>query len=438
MVALAAMNLVLKTLTARGLLQDATAGLDERLGRGPVTAYVGLDPTADSLHVGSLVPIIGAAWLQQAGHTPIVLVGGGTGMVGDPSGKRSERPILPIEEIDRNAEAIRSQVARFLDFESSKSNAARLRNNADWLRKLPLMDFLRDTGKHLTLGFMLQKESVRSRLETGISYTEFSYMAIQAYDFWHLFRTEQCELQIGGSDQWGNITAGIELIGKRESRQAYGLVFPLVTTTSGSKFGKSEAGNVWLDPDKTSPYQFYQFWINTDDRDVERYLKLFTFLPLEEIGAALAEHARDPGKRIPQRLLARDVTTRVHGAPEAEQAIETSRALFEGRGVTVTPGTGELRVTGFAPTVVVAPTVRVSRSKLGDLSIIGLLVESGLAKSKAEARRGIQGRGFYLNDVPIESVDLRIGENEFKGPADDRSLMLRKGKKNYVRLVLEP
>ena len=438
MVALAAMNAVLKTLTARGLLQDATAGLDERLGRGPVTAYVGLDPTADSLHVGSLVPIIGAAWLQQAGHTPIVLVGGGTGMVGDPSGKRSERPILPIEEIDRNAEAIRRQVARFLDFESSESNAAQLRNNADWLRKLPLMDFLRDTGKHLTVGFMLQKESVRSRLETGISYTEFSYMAIQAYDFWHLFRTEHCELQIGGSDQWGNITAGIELIGKRESRQAYGLVFPLVTTTSGSKFGKSEAGNVWLDPAKTNPYQFYQFWINTDDRDVERYLKLFTFLPLEEIGAALAEHARDPGKRIPQRLLARDVTTRVHGAPEAEQAIETSRALFEGRGVTVTPRTGELRVTGFAPTVVVTPTVRVSRSKLGDLSIIGLLVESGLAKSKAEARRGIQGRGFYLNDVPIESVDLRIGENEFKGPADDRSLMLRKGKKNYVRLVLEP
>jgi tyrosyl-tRNA synthetase len=431
MVALAAMNVVLKTLTARGLLQDATAGLDERLGRGPVTAYVGLDPTADSLHVGSLVPIIGAAWLQKSGHTPVVLIGGGTGMVGDPSGKRSERPILPIEEIDRNAEAIRRQVARFLDFESSESNAARLRNNADWLRKLPLMDFLRDTGKHLTVGFMLQKESVRSRLETGISYTEFSYMAIQAYDFWHLFRTEHCELQIGGSDQWGNITAGIELIGKRESRQAYGLVFPLVTTTSGSKFGKSETGNVWLDPAKTSPYQFYQFWINTDDRDVERYLKLFTFLPLEEIGAALAEHARDPGKRIAQRLLARDVTTRVHGAAEAEQAVETSRALFEGRGVTVTPGTRELVLTGHAP------TVKVSRSKLGDMSIVGLLVESGLAKSKAEARRGIQGRGFYLNDVPIESVDLRIGENEFKGSADDRYVMLRKGKKNYVRLVLE-
>jgi tyrosyl-tRNA synthetase len=430
MVALAAMNVVLKTLTARGLLQDATAGLDERLGRGPVTVYVGLDPTADSLHVGSLVPIIGAAWLQQSGHTPIVLVGGGTGMVGDPSGKRSERPILPIEEIDRNAEAIRRQVARFLDFESSESNAARLRNNADWLRKLPLMDFLRDTGKHLTVGFMLQKESVRSRLETGISYTEFSYMAIQAYDFWHLFRTEHCELQIGGSDQWGNITAGIELIGKRESRQAYGLVFPLVTTTSGSKFGKSEAGNVWLDPAKTSPYQFYQFWINTDDRDVERYLKLFTFLPLEEIGAALAEHARDPGKRIAQRLLARDVTARVHGVEATQEAVRTSEALFGG--VVVSRGTGDLKATGFAP------TVRVSRSKLRDLSIVELLVESGLAKSKADARRGIQGRGFYLNDVPVESVDLRIGENEFKGPPDDRFVMLRKGKKNYVRLVLQP
>ena len=430
MVALAAMNVVLKTLTARGLLQDATAGLDERLGRGPVTAYVGLDPTADSLHVGSLVPIIGAAWLQQSGHTPIVLVGGGTGMVGDPSGKRSERPILPIEEIDRNAEAIRRQVARFLDFESSESNSARLRNNADWLRKLPLMDFLRDTGKHLTVGFMLQKESVRSRLETGISYTEFSYMAIQAYDFWHLFRTEHCELQIGGSDQWGNITAGIELIGKRESRQAYGLVFPLVTTTSGSKFGKSEAGNVWLDPAKTSPYQFYQFWINTDDRDVERYLKLFTFLPLEEIGAALTEHARDPGKRIAQRLLARDVTARVHGVEATQEAVRTSEALFGG--VVVSPGTGDLKATGFAP------TVRVSRSKLRDLSIVELLVESGLAKSKADARRGIQGRGFYLNDVPVESVDLRIGENEFKGPPDARYVMLRKGKKNYVRLVLEP
>jgi tyrosyl-tRNA synthetase len=420
------MNQLLKTLTARGLLQDATSGLDERLERGPVTAYVGLDPTADSLHVGNLVPIMGAAWLQRLGHSPIVLVGGGTGMVGDPSGKRSERPILPVEEIDRNAAAIRGQVARFLDFESGKPHAARLRNNADWLRKLPLMEFLRDTGKHLTLGFMLQKESVRSRLESGISYTEFSYMAIQAYDFWHLFRTEQCELQIGGSDQWGNITAGIELIGKREGRQAYGLVFPLITTTSGSKFGKSEAGNVWLDPAKTSPYQFYQFWINTDDRDVERYLKLFTFLPLEELATTLRDHARDPGKRVAQRLLAREVTSQVHGQAAAEQAIRTSEALFS---------SGQLPMQALPE----MPTRQVSRSDWGGrLSVVDLLVASGLASSKADARRGIQGKGFYLNDEPIETVDLQLDESQLHGPPESRFVILRKGKKNYVRLLLAP
>jgi tyrosyl-tRNA synthetase len=422
------MSQVLKTLTARGLFQDATAGTGERLEQGPVTAYVGLDPTADSLHVGSLVPILGAAWLQRMGHTPIILIGGGTGLVGDPSGKRTERPILPVEEVDRNVKALQRQVARFLDFDSSSAGAARLRNNADWLRTLPLMEFLRDTGKHLTLGFMLQKESVRSRMESGISYTEFSYMVVQAHDFWHLFRTEQCELQIGGSDQWGNITAGIELIGKREGRQAYGLVFPLITNTSGSKFGKSEAGNIWLDPAKTSPYQFYQFWINTDDRDVERYLKLFTFLPLETIADAMAEHAHDPGKRIAHRLLARDVTARIHGEDAMQEAVRTSEALFG----------GEVQGTGLASSVSVAPTVKISRQQLRELSIVGLLVESGLAKSKAEARRGIQGRGFYINEAPIESVDLRLGEEEFKGPPDDRGVMLRKGKKNYVRLVLQP
>jgi tyrosyl-tRNA synthetase len=427
------MNGLLKTLTARGLLQDATSGLDERLEQGrPLVAYVGLDPTADSLHVGSLVPILGAAWLQHYGHTPIILMGGGTGMVGDPSGKRSERPIMPVEEVDRNVEGIARQVGRFLDFTGSTATAARLRNNAEWLRQVPLMEFLRDTGKHLTLGFMLQKESVRSRLETGISFTEFSYMAIQAYDFWHLFRTENCELQIGGSDQWGNITAGIELIGKREGRQAYGLVFPLVTNTSGTKFGKSEAGNVWLDPARTSPYQFYQFWINTDDRDVERYLKLFTFLPLEEVARVMAEHARDSGKRTAQRLLAKDLTTRVHGAAEAERAIDTSRALFEGRGVTPSRGSGDLQFTGHAP------TITVSRSELPSLSVVDLLVASGLAKSKADARRGIQGKGFYLNDQPIEAVDLRVADEQLQGPPDERFVMLRKGKKNYVRLVLQP
>ena len=422
---------LLETLKSRGLLQDATAGLAERLRQGPLTSYVGFDPTADSLHVGNLVPVMGAAWLQRFGHTPIILIGGGTGMVGDPSGKRSERPILPVEQIDRNAEAIRRQLERFLDFEGSGTHAARMRNNADWLRQLPLMEFLRDTGKHLTLGFMLQKESVRSRLETGISYTEFSYMIIQAYDFWHLFRTERCELQIGASDQWGNITAGIELIGKREGRQSFGLVFPLITNASGTKLGKSEVGNIWLDPARTSPYQFYQFWINTEDRDVERYLKIFTFLPLEEIAAAMADHARDPGKRVAQRLLARDVTARVHGNAAAEEAIRTSLTVFGS-------GTATLDRPSGSGTGTSLPERRVSRSRLGALSIVDLLVASGLATSKADARRGIQGRGFYLNDEPIEKADLQLAEAQLQGPADARFVVLRKGKKNYVRLVLEP
>ncbi|MEA2724453.1 MAG: tyrosyl-tRNA synthetase [Gemmatimonadales bacterium] len=418
---------LLETLAARGLLHDATADLAQRLQKGPLTAYVGFDPTSDSLHVGSLVPVIGAAWLQRFGHTPIVLIGGGTGMVGDPSGKRSERPILPLDQIDRNAQAIRAQLARFLSFDGSGSNSARLRNNADWLRDLPLMDFLREAGRHLTLGFMLQKDSVRSRLESGISYTEFSYMAIQAYDFWHLFRTEGCELQVGGGDQWGNITAGIELVRKREGQQLHGLVFPLITNTSGAKFGKSEAGNIWLDPAKTSPYQFYQFWINTDDRDVERYLKLFTFLSLDEIAETMAAHASDPGKRAAQRLLAADMTTRVHGAAEAEQAMKTSRKLFGG-------GVGNQAGGGLGD----VPERRISRSQLRDLSVVDLLVASGLATSKADARRGIQGKGFYLNDEPIETVDRELEEAELQGPADARFVMLRKGKKNYVRLVIEP
>jgi tyrosyl-tRNA synthetase len=417
---------LLETLAARGLLQDATADLAQRLQKGPLTAYVGFDPTSDSLHVGNLVPVIGAAWLQRFGHTPIVLIGGGTGMVGDPSGKRSERPILPLDQIDRNAQAIRGQLARFLSFDGSGSNSARLRNNADWLRELLLMDFLREAGRHLTLGFMLQKESVRSRLESGISYTEFSYMAIQAYDFWHLFRTEGCELQVGGSDQWGNITAGIELVRKREGQQLHGLVFPLITNASGAKFGKSEVGNIWLDPAKTSPYQFYQFWINTDDRDVERYLKLFTFLSLGEIAETMAAHAGDPGKRAAQRLLAADMTTRVHGAGAAEQAMQTSRNLFGGRlSSEESAGLGDV------------PERRVPRSQLRDLSLVELLVASGLATSKADARRGIQGKGFYMNDEPIETVDRELDEDELQGPPEGRFVILRKGKKNYVRLVLE-
>lgn len=417
---------LLELLTARGFVQDTTPGLAARLAQGPITAYVGFDPTADSLHVGSLVPVMAMAWLQRLGHVPIALVGGGTGMVGDPSGKRTERPIMSLEQIDRNAQGIGRQLQRFLSFEGA--NAARLRNNADWLRGLRLMEFLRDTGKHFTLSHMLGKESVASRLQEGISYTEFSYMLIQAYDFWHLFKTEACELQMGGSDQWGNITAGTHLVGKREGREVHGLVVPLLTTAAGGKFGKSEGENVWLDPERTSPYRFYQFWLNTDDRDVERYLKLFTFLRLDRISAIMAEHAADPGRREAQRALAREVTATVHGAEAAEAAIQTSRALFSG-------GEVELSAEALAD----MPERRVSRAELpAGLPVVEVLVASGLASSKADARRGIQGKGFYLNGRPIDDVELRVGEDALQGPPDARFVILRKGKKNYVRLVLEP
>jgi tyrosyl-tRNA synthetase len=417
------MSDLLELLGARGFVQDATPGLDERLRQGSIRAYVGFDPTADSLHVGNLVPVMGMAWLQRLGHTPIALVGGGTGMVGDPSGKRSERPVLSLEQIDRNAQRLVRQLRRFLAFEGA--NAARIRNNADWLRGLGLMEFLRDTGKHFTVSHMLQKESVQSRMETGISYTEFSYMLIQAYDYWHLFQTESCELQMGGSDQWGNITAGTWLVDRRERRQVHGLVFPLITTASGSKFGKSESGDVWLDAERTSPYHFYQFWLNTDDRDVERYLKLFTFLPLEQVARTMREHASDPGRREAQRVLARQVTATVHGDSAADAAIQTSAALFSGADFP-------------ADALAEMPERRVARAQLPEgLPVIEVLVASGLASSKADARRGIQGKGFYLNGQAIDDVELRVGDESLQGPPDARFLILRKGKKNYVRLVIE-
>ena len=391
---------LLSTLTARGFVQDATPGLAERLSKGRVTAYVGFDPTADSLHVGSLVPVMALAWLQRHGHTPIALVGGGTGMVGDPSGKREERPVMTLEQIDRNARSLARQLTPFLSFEGA--NAARMRNNADWLRGINLMDFLRDTGKHFTL----------------------SYMLIQAYDFWHLYRTEQCQVQMGGSDQWGNITAGIELIGRREGAQAHGLVSPLITTASGAKFGKSEGGNVWLDPERTTPYQFYQFWVNTDDRDVERYLKLFTFLRLDQIASAMAEHGKDPGHRTAQRLLAREVTATVHGMEAAEQAVRASEALFS----------GQLDLEALPD----MPTRAVARGEVLERPILEALLASGLASSKADARRGIEGRGFYLNGQAIERVDAMLRPDDLHGPAEEPFVILRKGKKNYVRLVLSP
>jgi tyrosyl-tRNA synthetase len=420
------MATLLEELTPRGLVQDATPGLADRLRQGPITGYVGFDPTADSLHVGNLVPVMGLAWLQRCGGTPIVVVGGGTGMVGDPSGKRSERPVLSVEQIDHNVARQRAQLERFLRFDGP--NAARVRNNADWLRPLGLMEFLRDAGKHFTLNYMLAKDSVKSRMETGISFTEFTYMLVQAYDFWHLWRTERCELQMGGSDQWGNITAGAELIARREGAGAHALVFPLLTTASGAKFGKSEAGAVYLDPAKTSPYQFFQFWLHTDDRDVERALHFFTFFPVEEIAALLAEHGRDPGKRLAQRRLAEEMTGRIHGADVARGVVAASQLLFGGT---------DLRAAGAEVLAVLAgeiPSARLSREELLGLTAADALVKASLATSKGDARRGIQGKGFSLNGEAIAAADRKLAEGDLLA---GRYVMLQKGRRSYALLVVD-
>lgn len=415
------MTMFLDHLAARGFVQDATPGAAERLAARPITGYVGFDPTAASLHVGNLVPVMGLAWLQRLGGTPIALVGGGTALVGDPSGKRSERPMLSEAEIRSNSEAIERQLRSFLSFDGPAS--ASVVNNASWLDELALMEFLRETGKHFTVNYMLQKESVRSRMDSGISFTEFAYMLVQAHDFWHLFRTAGVELQMGGSDQWGNITAGIELISRKEGAAAHGIVFPLLTTASGSKFGKSEQGNIWLDPDRTSPYEFFQFWLNADDRDVARWLSFFTFLSLEEIAETVREHELDPAKRVAQRRLAHEVTALVHGEEEADRAARTGLAIFGGDGAR-----GD-----YAELANTMPNCEATPAELeAGLPLVDVLVRAGLASSKADARRGIQGRGFSVNDVQEQDVSRKLTAADLQ---DGKYILLKKGKKNYVMLV---
>jgi tyrosyl-tRNA synthetase len=408
---------VLRELEWRGFVQQATPGLAAHFARGPVTAYCGFDPTAPSLQLGNLMPLMLLAQLQRHGHRPIVLMGGGTGLIGDPSGKRGERPLLSKEQIRENLQRQRDQMARFLEFGAGKT-AALLLDNAKWLVAQGLIDFLRDVGKHFTVNVMLQKESVQARLDTGLSYTEFSYMLLQAYDFLHLYRERQCTLQVGGSDQWGNITAGVELIRRVENAEAHGLVAPLVTMASGQKFGKSDAGAFYLDPAMTSPYKFYQFWINVDDRDVESYLKLFTLKSKDEIDALVSEHKKDPAARAAQTGLATDVTTRAHGADAAASAAAAAGVLF-----------GEFDPRSAGPRVfeILAqeiPTTTVARDAV---TLVDAVVQAGLAKSKSEARRAIEQGGIYVNQQRAEeitSADWIGGE----------SLLLRKGKKDYALL----
>jgi tyrosyl-tRNA synthetase len=419
------MPTLIEELEARGLVADATPGLAQRLKAGPITGYVGFDPTADSLHVGNLVPVMSLAWLQRCGGTPIVVVGGGTGMVGDPSGKRTERPMLTTEQIDYNVARQRAQLERFLDFDGA--NAARVRNNADWLRPLGLMEFLRDAGKHFTVNYMLQKDAVKNRMETGISFTEFAYMLVQAYDFWHLWKQEGCELQLGGSDQWGNITAGTELISRKEGASAHGLVLPLLTTASGAKFGKSEEGAVYLDPAKTSPYKFYQYWLNSDDRDVERWLKTFTLFALEDIAALMAEQARDPGKRPAQRRLAEEMTARIHGADAANGVVAASRLLFGGSDLRSVSGAALAILAGELPSATLSP------SELEQTTAADAMVRVGLAQSKSEVRRGVAGRGFSVSGAVLESADRPLGSGDLLAGS---YILLQKGKRNYALVVV--
>ncbi|MGZ9075888.1 MAG: tyrosine--tRNA ligase [Burkholderiaceae bacterium] len=390
----------------RGMVYDATDGTHEMLATEKVSCYIGFDPTASSLHVGSLLPIMALARLQRFGHSPIALVGGGTGMIGDPSGKSLERTLMSIEEIDANARGMRAQLERFLDF-TTQPNAARMVNNADWLRTIGLLEFLRDTGKHFSVNTMMARESVKRRLEEGISFTEFSYQLLQAHDYLHLHRTLRCTLQMGGSDQWGNIVAGCDLIRRVHAGKAHGLVMPLVTTSAGTKFGKTEAGTVWLEPSRTSERDFYQFWLNSDDRDVIKYLKFFTWLDRAEIDTLERSVQGDPASRTAQRRLAAEVTRIVHGEQSLAKVQADAALRFGG-------------ATTAEALQSVVPSASVSASKLAEgLANTELVVLAGLAKSKSEAFRLIEQGGITINDAAVSdpralvSLDQALG-NRFK------------------------
>ncbi|MGG6439126.1 tyrosine--tRNA ligase [Saccharococcus caldoxylosilyticus] len=411
---------LLQELEWRGLINQATdmEGLRQLLNEGKVTLYCGFDPTADSLHIGSLLPILTLRRFQLAGHRPIALVGGATGLIGDPSGKKSERTLNPKETVQQWSNRIKEQLARFLDFDA-KENPAKIANNYDWIGSLDVITFLRDVGKNFGLNYMLAKESVQSRIETGISFTEFSYMILQAFDFLKLYQTENCRLQIGGSDQWGNITAGLELIRKTEGEaKAFGLTIPLVTKADGTKFGKTESGTIWLDKEKTSPYEFYQFWINTDDRDVIKYLKYFTFLSKDEIEELERKLQEAPEQRAAQKALAEEMTKLVHGEDALKQAIRISEALFSG---SVSELSAEEIEQGFKD----VPSFEYEGE---EVPLVELLVMAKIVPSKRQAREDIANGAIYVNGKRVQDINAIIAkENRIEG----RFTVIRRGKKKY-------
>ena len=409
---------------------DKAPQLPDLLLSKPVTLYCGFDPTADSLHVGSLVPLIGLRRFQMAGHHPIAVAGGATGSIGDPSGKTQERQLLTAEQIKANVDAIKPQLARLLDFEST-TNPARLVDNADWFAPISFIDFLRDVGKHFTVNQMVAKESVRARMEdrdVGISYTEFSYMLLQAYDFHHLCEKFGCELQIGGSDQWGNITAGIDLIRKKQRKQGYGLTLPLITKADGTKFGKTESGTIWLDAKRTSVYQFYQFWINTDDRDVIRYLRFFTLLPQEQVEALEAAHTADPGKREAHRALAEAMTIMLHGEAACKAAIQASAILFGG-------AVDDITVETLAILRTEVPGKALPRADLeAGVQLLEAMVQAGMSNSKGQARKDLEGGGVYVNGQRITDVQRQL---KLEDLLHGEGALIRKGKRAYAVISAE-
>ena len=409
----------------RGMVHDIMPGTQDELNKGMTAAYIGFDPTADSLHIGNMVQIMTLVHFQRCGHKPLALVGGATGMVGDPSGKSAERNLLDEETLNHNLSCVKKQLESFLSFEGE--NAAEMVNNYDWFKEFNFLEFIRDVGKHITVNYMMSKDSVKTRLETGLSFTEFSYQLVQGYDFYYLWKHKNAKLQLGGSDQWGNIVTGTELIRRKDQGEAFAMTTPLITKADGSKFGKSEGGNIWLDPEKTSPYKFYQYWINSSDEDVEKYIKIFSLKDREEIESLISQHREAPHQRLLQRTLAEEITERVHSKAELETAIKASSILF---GKSTTEDLESLDEKTLLQVFEGVPQTEVSGTDLENNDVTTFLSETTqniIFKSKGEARKMIQGGGVSINktkiQAPDQSVDFTLLQNKY--------LLAQKGKKNY-------
>ena len=425
----------IEELTWRGMIHSVMPGTEEQLKKEMTTAYLGIDPTADSLHIGHLVGVMMLKHFQRAGHKPIALVGGATGMIGDPSMKSQERKLLDEKTLRHNQEAIKAQLAKFLDFDSDAPNAAEMVNNYDWMKDFSFLDFIRDVGKHITVNYMMAKDSVKKRLsgesQQGMSFTEFSYQLVQGYDFLTLYRDKNCRLQLGGSDQWGNITTGTELIRRTLGGEAYALTCPLITKADGGKFGKTESGNVWLDPRYTSPYKFYQFWLNVSDADAEKYIKIFTELSREEIDGLIEEQKADPGLRPLQKRLAKEITTMVHSAEDYENAVEASQILFSNKAGDILHKIDEATLLAVFEGV---PTYEISRADLaGGIRLADLLTEKApVFPSKAEFRKMVQGGGVSINKEKVTDPAAEASEALL---LNDRYIITQRGKKNYYLLI---